>query len=337
MGTFVEQVDLLKRLINKIGQNLSEKLERKLGWLYIVEPDSGIAKEEGMVKIGWSCTDVLARVKAIPKQCKQPVRGAWRTQKFMGAKRAETIIHGVLRDRKFSRLECACNQVNGEWFKMSVKEAKHELRDIIEWMYQEPYDIEDGSLRPEWKEKLSLYKQTLTSAKPTLYRDFFLDKASNGRNVPIRILHFKPILFKDSPSSTPSRSNPAPGVDHSIHSTGSPFQNSAGHVEHLMVGTGNLCVSGNETSTTIRDLSAPHNRSITSSRYDIASEASGTLERATDFEIANRQHEILSDNKASVEPGTSPKIHALTVEESLQCLDRTNSHIRARSEDPSNG
>jgi hypothetical protein len=127
-----------------------EKDDFKTGSLYAFTRDSS----QGHVKIGWTASFVNNRLDYWSNHGDEP-KVLFSMHLVPHAKRAETLTHYELirewrRERRCKNQDCNVKHI--EWFEVSKYRAKQVVADWAEFIERaEPYDRDDGSLKPSWK------------------------------------------------------------------------------------------------------------------------------------------------------------------------------------------
>ncbi|KAJ9657799.1 hypothetical protein H2198_004106 [Neophaeococcomyces mojaviensis] len=195
-----------KEVAKCVEKGLSPHLDYKHGVLYAAKAYGEDIGDKRYVKIGSLLNSDGEGIKDIQTKCKQQTEQDFMTPSFIGAHRAEIILHKYFHNDRHARLDCGCEEENCEWYDKDPAIMRHWVLTIYLWFMKRPYDFKSGQLVPQWSSALSVWLDSFKSEIPISMEEFFL----LGPN----LVKEKPPSQSPLVNSTSSRSKPGDSLPH---------------------------------------------------------------------------------------------------------------------------
>jgi hypothetical protein len=171
-----------KTVAKLIGRGLSKK-EQLEGFIYITEQSGA-----NFCKVGYAKKDAARRIKAIGK-CDIVTSNSYQIGSFVGAYRAEQLIHKLLSHRRRFRYDCPCGCKNREWYEIDFEQVKLQVLIVFSWFRANPYgkfpqpegdakaedDAKPKELEKVWQDALKRWESTQEGPKPLEWDAFFIN------------------------------------------------------------------------------------------------------------------------------------------------------------------
>ena len=175
-----------KAVAKLICRGLSKK-EQLEGFIYVAEQNGG-----NYCKVGYAKKNAARRIKAIGK-CEIVTSNSYQIGSFVGAYRAEQLIHKLLSHRRRFRYDCPCGCKNREWYEIDFEQVKLQVLIVFCWFRASPYgrfpqpegdakaekDAKPKELEKVWQDALKRWESTQEGPKPLKWDAFFI----NGPNM----------------------------------------------------------------------------------------------------------------------------------------------------------
>ncbi len=163
------QVTQMKKVARYIRRDLLPT-DQLTGYVYVAKQ-----ADTGFCKVGFAEKDAERRIKDIGK-CQIVTDSSYRIGGFVGAYRAERLVHCLLSHCRHIRQECPCGCENREWYKSPYEEVKRQVQIVYAWLRREPYETTkfEKKLKPVWKEALNKWLATQKTQAPLGWNEFFI-------------------------------------------------------------------------------------------------------------------------------------------------------------------